>query len=48
MRPKSIEIFGVNIINRYTDNIIDMILQYINNDPNLKKEYLDLIEDYGQ
>ena len=47
MKPKSIEIFGVKVINHYTDNIIDMILNYIESNPHLKEEYLQLVQDYG-
>lgn len=47
MKARSIEIFGVKVINRYTDSIIDMILNYIECDPLLKEEYSQLLQDYG-
>ncbi|MDC1809051.1 hypothetical protein POZ03_01085 [Bacteroides uniformis] len=47
MKHRSIEVFGVKVVNCYTDNIIDMILSYIESDPRLKEEYSQLIQDYG-
>lgn len=47
MKIRSIEIFGVKVVTLYTDNIIDMILNYIECDPLLKEEYSQLSQDYG-
>lgn len=47
MRHRSIEVFGVKVVNYYTDNIIDMIFSYIESDPSLKEEYSQLMQDYG-
>lgn len=47
MKPKSIEVFGVKVVSHYTDNIIDMILSYIESDPRLNEEYSQLMQDYG-
>lgn len=47
MKARSIEIFGVKVVNQYTDNIIDMILNYIECDPLLREEYSQLLQDYG-
>lgn len=48
MSHKSIEVFGVKAVSYYTDNIIDMILSFIENNPLLKEEYFQLIQDYGE
>lgn len=47
MKIRSIEIFGVKVVTLYTDNIIDMILNYIECNPLLKEEYSQLSQDYG-
>lgn len=47
MKPKSIETFGVEVMSQYTDNVIEMIFNFIESDPLLEKEYLLLIRNYG-
>lgn len=47
MKTKSIETFGVRVVSQYTDNIVEMIFKFIENDPLLKEEYSLLIRDYG-
>lgn len=47
MKPKSIETFGVKVVSQYTDNIVELIFKFIENDPSLKEEYSLLIQDYG-
>lgn len=47
MKTKSIETFGVMVVNQYTDNIVELIFKYIESDPLLKEEYSLLIRDYG-
>lgn len=47
MKTKSIETFGVRVVSQYTDNIVEMIFKFIENDPLLKEKYSLLIRDYG-
>lgn len=47
MKSKSIETFGVKVVDQYTDKIVDMIFGYIEHDPLLKKEYQSLVQEYG-
>lgn len=47
MKSKSIETFGVKVVDQYTDKIVDMIFGYIEHDPLLKREYQLLVQDYG-
>lgn len=47
MKTKSIETFGVEVVNQYTDNAVEMIFKFIENNPLLQKEYSLLIHDYG-
>ncbi len=47
MKIRSIETFGVKVVSQYTDNIVEMVFKFIENDPSLKEEYSLLIQDYG-